>query len=50
MEKDDLETKGTCINHLDIGDTDEKIYEQQRELETHLMESNMDIKDLLTHS
>lgn len=33
METDDLETKGIYINHRDVDDTDENIYEEQKELD-----------------
>lgn len=50
METDDLETKGIYINHRGVDDTDEKMYEEQKELDTYLMKSEMDIKDFLVHS
>lgn len=33
METDDLEAKGIYINHRDVDGTDEKMYEEQKEID-----------------
>lgn len=45
METGDLETKGIYINHHDLYDTDEKMYEEQKNLDTYLMKSEIDVED-----
>lgn len=50
METDDLETKGIYINCCGVDDTDEKMYEEQKELDTYQLKSEMDIEDFLVHS
>lgn len=48
METDDLRTKDIFINTSWCRWYNEKIFEEQKELDTYLMKSEMDIKNFLS--